>query len=96
MTTLSVSVLACLLTLLSSHFIYQDLGQPIIKSLLSSYWLRKLELYLGGSHTDLTLVTVKLLNAISNYSGGREQKALLEAFMWDVKVCFYVLSYPEV
>ncbi|TDL17669.1 hypothetical protein BD410DRAFT_754176 [Rickenella mellea] len=83
---LAISTLACLLTLLSSQFIYQALGQPIIQKLLSSQWMRTLEMHLSGSRTDQALMTMKLLNSISEFAGGKERKALLQAFTWDSKV----------
>jgi nucleolar pre-ribosomal-associated protein 1 len=79
------SVLASLLTLLSSHYTYQPFGYPIIKTLLSPQWMRRLNSNLGGSHNELILMTLKLLNAISAFASGRERKTLLDAFAWETK-----------
>lgn len=87
LTTVCLSILATLLTLTSHHFLYQSLGQPIAKTLLSSRWLRKMDSYLSGGRSELCLVTLKVLNALSTFAGGQEQKGLLRTFRWDVKVC---------
>ena len=58
--------------------------------MLSPKWMRKVASYMSGSN-ELILVSLKLLNTVSNFGGGRERKALFEAFPWDVKVCW--LSY---
>lgn len=80
-----VSLLAALLPLLSSHYTYHTLGYHIVKNLLSSQWMRKLNSFVGGTHNELILVTLKLLNAVSGYAGGREKKTLLEVFQWEIK-----------
>lgn len=85
-TVLALAIIGHQLNLLSAHFIYHTLGQPIVKKLLSHMWLRRLESYLSGSHTDLTLSTLKLLLAMSNFAGSKEQKTFLDAFTWDAKV----------
>lgn len=55
--------------------------------------MRKLNSYIVGSHNELTLVTLKLLNAISGFAGGREKKSLLEVFQWEIKVsCAYDIT----
>ena len=90
-TALFASVLASLLTLLSSHYTYQTFGHPIIKTLLSPPWMRRLNSNLGGSHNELILVTLKLLNAISAFASGRERKALLDAFAWETKARLQLL-----
>ncbi|KAG6905791.1 hypothetical protein DXG01_000716 [Tephrocybe rancida] len=82
---LLVSVLSSLLTLTSSHYTFQALGQPIIKALLTPTYTRRLNSYLGGTHAELILVTLKLFNAMSSFAGGRERKAVLEAFGWELK-----------
>lgn len=83
---LFVSVLASLLELLSSHYTYHALGLPIVKTLLSSQWMRRLNSHLGGTNNELILVTLRLLSALSAFAGGRERKAVLDAFSWDTKV----------
>jgi nucleolar pre-ribosomal-associated protein 1 len=74
------------LNLLSLHFIYHSLAQPIVKKLISHMWLRRIESYLSSSHSDLTLAALKLLLAMSKFAGSKEQKSLLEAFSWDAKM----------
>jgi nucleolar pre-ribosomal-associated protein 1 len=89
-----ISVLAALLPLLSSHYTYHALGYPIVKTLLTPQWMRKLNSYIGGAHNELILVTLKLLIGISGFAGGKEKKSLLEAFQWEIKVCLYcILSF---
>lgn len=87
LSALFVSVAASLLTLLSTHYTYQSLGQPIIKTLLSPQWMRRLNSNLSGSNNELILVTLKLLNVASNFSSGLERKGIAEAFAWETKVC---------
>ncbi|KAG1888586.1 ribosome 60S biogenesis N-terminal-domain-containing protein [Suillus subluteus] len=82
--SLLVSLLSSVLTLLSSHFPYHSHGIPIIKMLLSPKWMRKITSYISGSN-ELILVSLKLLNSISHFGGGRERKTLFEAFPWDMK-----------
>ncbi|EGO30148.1 hypothetical protein SERLADRAFT_444262 [Serpula lacrymans var. lacrymans S7.9] len=82
---LPVSLLSSILVLLSVHFTNHSHGLPIIKTLLSPPWMRRLTSYLGGSHNELILVTVRLLNAISAFGGGRERKSLLDVFPWETK-----------
>ncbi|KAG1854965.1 ribosome 60S biogenesis N-terminal-domain-containing protein [Suillus subalutaceus] len=82
--SLLVSLLSSVLALLSSHFPYHSHGIPIIKTLLSPKWMRKITSYLSGSN-ELILVSLKLLNSISHFGGGRERKTLFEAFPWDTK-----------
>ncbi|KAI5997091.1 ribosome 60S biogenesis N-terminal-domain-containing protein [Pisolithus albus] len=82
---LLVTIMSSTLTLLSSHLPYHQHGLPIIKTLLSTHWTWQLGTYLGGSHNDLILATLKLFNAISAFGGGRERKAVFEAFPWDNK-----------
>ncbi|KAG1740308.1 ribosome 60S biogenesis N-terminal-domain-containing protein [Suillus lakei] len=82
--SLLVSLLSSILTLLSSHFPYHSHGIPIIKTLLSPKWMRKITSCISGSN-ELILVSLKLLNTISHFGGGRERKALFEAFPWDMK-----------
>ncbi|KAG2356040.1 ribosome 60S biogenesis N-terminal-domain-containing protein [Suillus spraguei] len=82
--SLLVSLLSSVLTLLSSHFPYHSHGIPIIKTLLSPKWMRKITSYISGSN-ELILVSFKLLNTISHFGGGRERKSLFEVFPWDMK-----------
>ncbi|KAI0637561.1 ribosome 60S biogenesis N-terminal-domain-containing protein [Trametes polyzona] len=80
-----VGLVAALLNLLSSHYTYHAYALPILRTLLSQQWAQHLNLYLGGQHTELILVTLKLYNALSNFAGGRERKAVLDAFAWEMK-----------
>jgi nucleolar pre-ribosomal-associated protein 1 len=81
-----VSALASIVMLSSTHYTSHSFGQPIVKSLLSSPWIQHLNSYLSSSHNDLIIATLKLYNAISAFAGGREQKALVEGFVWESKV----------
>ncbi|KAI6044064.1 ribosome 60S biogenesis N-terminal-domain-containing protein [Pisolithus marmoratus] len=82
---LLVTILSSTLTLLSSHLPYHPYGLPIIRTLLSTHWTRRLSTYLGGSHNDVILATLRLFNAMSAFGGGREKKAVFDAFPWDNK-----------
>ncbi|KAJ7505347.1 ribosome 60S biogenesis N-terminal-domain-containing protein [Mycena galericulata] len=82
---LILSLLSSLLVLLSSHYTFHAAGHPILRTLLTPSWMRKLNSYLGGSHTELLLVTLKLFNSMSAFRGGRERKSLLESFAWETK-----------
>lgn len=95
LSALYVSVLSCLLALLSSHYTYQHLGLPIIKTLLAPQWMRRLNAHIAGSHSELILVTLKLVNGMSSFAGGRERKHVMDALHWDHKVCQkLMLLYP--
>ncbi|KAF9807927.1 hypothetical protein IEO21_08001 [Rhodonia placenta] len=83
--SLVVSVLSSMITLLSAHYLYQPLAQPIVKSLVSPQYSHRLNTYLGGSHNDLVLVTMKLFNSLSNFASGRERKTTFEVFAWETK-----------
>jgi nucleolar pre-ribosomal-associated protein 1 len=74
------------LTLLNTHYTYHTLGIPIVKTLLSPQWIRRLNSYIGGSHTELILVTLKLFNGMSAFGGGRERKSVMDGFAWETKV----------
>ena len=93
LSALLVSVLASVLELLSAHYTYHPLGFPIVKTLLSSQWMSRLNSHLCGTHNELILVTLRLLNALSTFGGGRERKVVLDAFSWDTKVRTRLLSY---
>ena len=84
-----VAVLSSLLMLLSSHYAFHPLGQPIIKTLLTPPYIRRLNQYLGGTHNELILVTLKLFNGMSSFAGGQEKMAILDSFGWELKVCLY-------
>ncbi|TRM62838.1 ribosome 60S biogenesis N-terminal-domain-containing protein [Schizophyllum amplum] len=83
---LCCSVLACMLTLLSSHLPYHGTGMQIVKSLLQDHWTRRVMLALSGSSNDLVLATLKLLNAMAGFASGRERKAVLEQLTWEGKL----------
>ncbi|KAF8208911.1 ribosome 60S biogenesis N-terminal-domain-containing protein [Mycena galopus ATCC 62051] len=80
-----LSLLSSLLTLLSAHYTFHAAGHPILRTLLTPPWMRKLNSYLGGSHTELLLVTLKLFNSMASFAGGRERKSILESFGWETK-----------
>ncbi|KAJ6613338.1 ribosome 60S biogenesis N-terminal-domain-containing protein [Mycena sp. CBHHK59/15] len=82
---LILSLLSSLLVLLSSHYTFHMAGHPILRTLLTPLWMRKLNSYLGGAHTELLLVTLKLFNTMSVFGGGRERKTILESFAWETK-----------
>lgn len=90
---LVVSVLASLLTLLSSHYTYHPHGLSILKTLLTPACSRRMGTYLGGSHNELILVTLKLYNSMSTFAGGRERRSVLESFPWGTKVRFYFVGF---
>lgn len=81
-----ISLLACLLNLLSIHYPDQRHGLAILKMLLLPQWYQKLNTHLHGSHSESILVTLKLYTAMSNFAGGRERKVVMEVFSWDNKV----------
>ncbi|KAL0058378.1 hypothetical protein AAF712_014958 [Marasmius tenuissimus] len=83
--SLVLSVLSSLLSILSSHYTYHSYGLPIIKTLLSSQYARKLNSFIGGSHTDLVLSSMKLLNSMSDFASGKERRSVLESFHIDAK-----------
>jgi nucleolar pre-ribosomal-associated protein 1 len=83
--TLAVSVLASLVSLLSSHYTYHALGQPVVHAVLSSQWTQQLNSYLSGTHLELVLATLKLYNAMSTFAAGRERKSVMDAFPWELK-----------
>ncbi|GBE85449.1 hypothetical protein SCP_0706360 [Sparassis crispa] len=82
---LVVAVLSSLVALLSSHYTYHVLAYPIMRTLLSPQCTQRLNSYLGGSHTELLLVTLKLFNSMSDFAGGRERRAVLDSFAWETK-----------
>ncbi|KAF8838207.1 hypothetical protein BDN67DRAFT_955439 [Paxillus ammoniavirescens] len=82
---LVTSLFSSLLLLLSSHFSYHSYGVPIIKTLLSPHWSRRLNSFISGSHNELILTTLKLFSTISDFGSGRERKLVFETFPWDNK-----------
>ena len=88
----SLSLLSSVLTLLSSHYAFHALGQPIIKGLLNPMYLCRLNSYIGGSNNELIIVTLKIFNVLSSFAGGRERKSVLEGFAWEIKVRVYMSS----
>ncbi|KAF8308276.1 hypothetical protein DL93DRAFT_2119068 [Clavulina sp. PMI_390] len=85
MTALCISTLASILTLLSTHYIYHPLADPIIRRLHEQQWMRKLSTNLTASQHELILVTLKLFNALVNFADGREKRAVMEEFSWGLK-----------
>ena len=71
---------------MSAHILHHSHGEIIAKRILTSQWMRKIDSQLSSAHNDSVLAALKLLNSISTFAGGKEQKALLESFSWDVKV----------
>jgi len=49
--------------------------------------MRRLNTGVGSGQNDTILSTLKLLNAISDFGGGRERATLLKVFNWSQKVC---------
>lgn len=92
---LLVSVLAALLNVTSSHYTHHAQGHAILKTLLAPQWMQLLNNYVTGSHNDLIMATLKLLNTMSSYAGGSEKKLVFEGFAWELKVrrfCMYDTS----
>ncbi|KAF8519438.1 ribosome 60S biogenesis N-terminal-domain-containing protein [Gautieria morchelliformis] len=83
--SLCIAVLSALLNLLSTHFIYHNLGEAIIKTLLSSSQIRQLNANLADTSSDLILSTLKLFNAMSNFAGGVEKRSVMDEFAWGQK-----------
>lgn len=48
--------------------------------------MRRINSYVTGAHNELILASLKLLNVMSDYAGGRERKAVMEGFAWEAKV----------
>ena len=65
-----------------------------MKTLLTPSKLRQLNSYIGGSHNELIIVTMKLYNVMSKFAGGRDRKLVLEGFGWEIKVCGRPPSSP--
>ncbi|KIJ29711.1 hypothetical protein M422DRAFT_268838 [Sphaerobolus stellatus SS14] len=84
--SLALSVLSALLNLLTTHFIYHDLGLPILKNLLSPNHMRILNSNLVEGSADVILSTLKLLNVMSNFAGGAEKRTVMDEFAWGQKV----------
>jgi len=81
-----ISLMSCLLNLLSTHYPDQAYGLGILKTLFLPQWYQRLNTNLHGSHSESILVTMKLYTAMSNFAGGRERKVVMEVFAWDNKV----------
>lgn len=84
--SLCLAVLAALLNLLSTHFVYHALGETVVKTLLSPSHFRQLNNNLSDTSSDLILSTLKLFNAMSNFAGGIEKRAVIDGFAWGQKV----------
>ncbi|TFK65850.1 hypothetical protein BDN72DRAFT_178326, partial [Pluteus cervinus] len=82
---LVTSVLAVLLQLLSSHYTFHSLGQPILKALLTPVYLTKINACIAAAHNDSIISALRLFNAMSDFAGGRERKAVMEGFAWELK-----------
>lgn len=57
-----------------------------MQNLVSPTYMRRLNGYLGGAQADLILVTLKLLNEMVVFAGGREKRAVMDGFAWGLKV----------
>ena len=60
-----------------------------MKTLLSHVNMRRLHSYIGGSHNELILVSLKLFNVMSNFAAGQYRKSVFENFPWELKVGSY-------
>ncbi|CAK5281477.1 unnamed protein product [Mycena citricolor] len=89
---LLVSLFASILSLLSTHYTFHAPGHTIVRTLLTPAWMRRLNSYVGGTHNELVLVTLKLFNVLSVFGGGREKRAVLEGFAWETKSLPKLLS----
>ncbi|KAF9046067.1 hypothetical protein BDZ89DRAFT_1155358 [Hymenopellis radicata] len=83
--SLVISILATTLSLLTIHYPNHSFGHPIVKKLLEPTYTRVLKGYIGGANHDLILNSLKLYNSISNFASGRERRAVLEVFPWELK-----------
>lgn len=81
---LIISLLSAILSLTSIHYTYHAVGHSALKMLLTPTYIRNS--YIGGSNNELILVSLKLYNSLSTFAGGRERKAVLDAFPWELKV----------
>ncbi|KAF8812641.1 hypothetical protein BYT27DRAFT_7159048 [Phlegmacium glaucopus] len=82
---LVVSLTSSIMALLSFHYTDYSLGQPIMKTLLNPSNIRRLQSYIGSSHNELIIVTLKLFNVMSKFAGGQYRKFVLESFPWELK-----------
>ncbi|KAF8590297.1 hypothetical protein K439DRAFT_1512242, partial [Ramaria rubella] len=83
--SLCLTILASLLNLLSSHFIYHPIGETILKTLLSPTHMRQLNSNLSHTSSDLIISTLKLFNAMSDFAGGTEKRSVMDGFAWGQK-----------
>ena len=81
-----ISLISCLLNLLSIHYPDQSYGVAILKTLFLPQWYQRLNTHLHGNRSESILVSMKLYTAMSNFAGGRERKVVMEVFAWDNKV----------
>jgi len=63
-----------------------------MKTLLQPDTLRYMNSYIGGSHNELIIATLKLYNMMSSFAGGKEKISVLAGFGWDIKVPFSCIS----
>ena len=82
-----MSILTCLLDLMSQYPLYYNLGRPVVHTILSDFWSKKIRAFVCGGHRELCTSALKLLLSASNFAEGSEQRRLLEALPWDSKVC---------
>ena len=86
---LVLSTLSAVLTLLSAYYTDHTLGRPIMKNLLQPDRFRCMNSYIGGSHNELIIASLKLYNAMSSFASGRDKSSVLEGFGWDIKVIVF-------
>ena len=83
---LALGAFHALLTLVTSHYIYHNLGRPLVQALLSEATVRRLNGYLNGAQTELLLAVLKLWNILSDFASGAHKKTVFEVFHWANKV----------
>ncbi|KAF8505077.1 ribosome 60S biogenesis N-terminal-domain-containing protein, partial [Hysterangium stoloniferum] len=84
--SLCLGVIACLLDLLSTHFIYHSVAEAIVRTLLLPHHMRQLNANLGETSTDLiTLSTLRVFVSMSAYAGGVERRSIMDNFAWGQK-----------
>jgi Ribosome 60S biogenesis N-terminal len=89
---LALGALHALLTLVTSHYIYHTLGQPLVQALLSEATVRRLNGYLNSAQTELLLAVLKLWNILSDFASGTHKKTVFEEFHWGNKVPAMLLA----
>ena len=83
---LALGTFHALLTLVTSHYIYHNVGRSLVQALLSEPTVRRLNSYLNGAQTELLLAVLKLWNILSDFASGVHKKNVFEVFHWANKV----------